>query len=170
MRKPPLANQVSVKLVLILLGIFIFFNLFIMPSLTGDQKVTPLDLQFAYTPTEAYELIDTYSDETRKNYVLGEMTKDLAYPVVYTLFMSLLILLLYPNQWKLAWFPYSIFISDLLENTGIITLLLNYPDRLPTIAWMTSVITTVKWVLVLVAIIIIINGLRKKFCNKNLSH
>jgi len=51
---------------------------------------------------------------------------------------------------------------DLLENTGIITLLINYPERLITIAWVTSSITTIKWILVVMASGIIVNGLRKK--------
>ncbi len=40
--------------------------------------------------------------------------------------MSISLMLLFPSQWKLAWLPYGIFIADMLENTGIITLLLNY--------------------------------------------
>ncbi len=89
MINPPLANQASGKLVFILFITVVYFAIFVMPSLAGDQQIIPLDLLFAYTPEQAYALIDTYSEQTRQTYIIGEMTKDLAFPIVYTLFMSL---------------------------------------------------------------------------------
>ena len=166
MRKPPLANQASVKLIAVLLGLMVIFNLFIMPTLTGDQAATPLDLQFAYTPEQAYQLIDSYSAETRQQYIIGEMTKDLAYPIVYTLFMSLSLALLLPQKWKLAWLPYTIFFFDILENIGIITLLINYPNKLITVAWCTSVFSSLKWTMVAVVTVIIFIGLVRKIGTK----
>ena len=166
MRKPPLAKQASIKLALGFLGLMFVFNIFIMPSLAGSENIIPLDLQFAYTPERAYELMDSYSDEAREQYVMGEITKDVAYPVVYTLFMSLTLMLLYPTNWKLAWLPYVIFLADMLENTGIVTMLLNYPAQLTMVAWATSIFSTIKWSLVLIVVLIIIAGLGKKLLIK----
>ncbi len=166
MRKPPFANQASAKLVVMLLGLMLIFNLFIMPSLTGNQAAVPLDLKFAYTPQQAYQLIDSYSEETRQQYMVGEMTKDLAYPVVYTLFMSISLMRLFPGKWKLAWSPYTIFFFDILENIGIITLLLNYPNKLTTVAWFTSVFTSSKWVMVLIVVALMLGGLVQKLLTK----
>lgn len=159
MRKPPFAKRASVKLVLVLLGLVVVFNLFIMPSLGGEEEMIPLDLQFAYTPERAYELVDSYSDITRKQYVIGEMTLDVAYPIVYTLFMSITLMLLYPNNWKLAWLPYGIFTADMFENIGIVALLLNYPKQLAGVAWMTSGFSTIKWTLVFVVVVSVLAGL-----------
>ncbi|VAW28324.1 hypothetical protein MNBD_BACTEROID06-680, partial [hydrothermal vent metagenome] len=72
--KPLLHKQASLKLSLILLGLVVVFNVFIMPLLAGDKEVVPIDLQFAYTPERAYELINSYSDKTRDIYARGEMT------------------------------------------------------------------------------------------------
>jgi hypothetical protein len=166
MIKPLLHKQASLKLALILLGLGVVFNVFIMPMLAGDKGLVPIDLQFAYTPERAYELIDSYSDETRATYALGEMTFDVAYPIVYTLFMSVTLMLLYPDKWKLAWLPYAIFTVDMFENTGIITMLYNYPVQLRTVAWMTSVFSTTKWTLVVIMVLFIFYGLITKLRTK----
>lgn len=132
----------------------------------ADQvDFVPIDLQFAYAPERAYQLIDSYSAETRKQYIIGEMTRDVAYPMIYTLFMSIALMLLYPNNWKLAWLPYAIFSADILENIGIITLLINYPSKLYLIAWGTSVFSTIKWVIVVVVVLFILGGLIKNLMN-----
>ncbi len=166
MIKPLFSKRPSIRIALILLVHIIVFNIYVMPSLAGDEEIVPIDLQFAYTPDRAYELIDSYSEETRDQYVIGEMTKDVAYPMIYTFFMSITLMLLYPNNWKLAWLPYGIFAADMLENTGIITLLINYPTRLTMVAWATSVFSTIKWSLVLVVSLFIVLGLIKSLVNK----
>ena len=163
MRKPPMASKASGKLILVLLALMLIFNVIIFPSLTAGTTMVPLDLQFAYTPERAYELIESYGDEMRWKYAIGEMTIDVAYPVVYTLFMSIALMLLFPANWKLAWLPYSIFVFDIFENTGIVTLLLNYPNQLNAVAWCTSFFSSVKWVMVLVVTLIILFGLFQKF-------
>ena len=158
MIKPLFSKRPSIKIALILLVHIIVFNLYVMPDLAGSKEMVPIDLQFAYTPDRAYELIDSYSKESREQYIIGEMTTDVAYPMIYTLFMSITLMLLYPNNWKLAWLPYGIFTADMFENTGIITLLLNYPERLTTVAWITSGFSTIKWTLVFVVLGILIVG------------
>lgn len=168
MRKPPLANQASLKLALFLVGVVVVFVMFIMPSLAGKEGAVPIDLQFAYTPEQAYELIDSYSDEVRSTYAFGEMTVDVVYPIAYTLLLSVTLMLLYPQNWKLAWLPYVIFASDMLENTGIVTMLYSYPAKLITVAWITSGFSTIKWSLVLLVLVIILVGFGKKLFTKNL--
>ncbi len=160
--KPLFHKHASLRLSLLLFGLVVVFNVLIMPLLTGDKEVTPIDLQFAYTPERAYELIDSYGDETRSIYARGEMTFDVVYPIVYTLFMSVTLMLLYPDKWKIAWLPYVIFAADIFENTGIIIMLKNYPEQLRSVAWITSGFSTIKWMLVgLVAVLILIGILKK---------
>jgi len=157
--KPLFSKYASVKVSLFLLLLMIVFNAFIMPNLAGDQQAVPIDLQFAYSPERAYELINSYSAETRHNYMIGEMTMDVLYPIVYTLFLSITLLLLYPQKEKLALIPYVIFIADMLENTGIITMLYNYPTELYGVAMATSVFSTIKWSVVGIAFLLLIIGL-----------
>jgi len=166
MIKPLFAKRPSIKIALILLVHIVIFSVYVMPKLAGEVEIDPIDLQFAYTPERAYDLIESYSDETREQYVIGEMTKDVAYPMIYTLFMSITLMLLYPKNWKLAWLPYVLFAADMLENIGIITLLLNYPSQLLMIAWVTSAFSTIKWILVVIVISFIVFGLIKNVLNK----
>ncbi len=164
--KPLFAKYASVKISLFLLLLMIVFNVAIMPNLAGDEQAIPIDLQFAYTPERAYELINSYSAETRHSYMIGEMTMDVIYPIAYTLFLSLTFVLLFPNRTKLALMPYLIFIADMLENTGIITMLYNYPTELHTVAVITSVFSTIKWSIALMATIILIGGLIQALIKK----
>lgn len=166
MIKPLFSKRPSVKIAVILFVHIVIFNMYVMPELAGEEEIIPIDLQFAYTPTRAYELIDSYSDEARSQYVIGEMTKDVAYPMIYTLFLSITLMLLYPSNWKLAWLPYAIFVADMLENVGIISLLLNYPSKLILVAWATSVFSTMKWILVLIVVSYVLFGLIKTVANK----
>ena len=166
MTNVPFSKYASVKASLLLLRLVAIFNVVIMPNLAGDQQAVPIDLQFAYSPERAYELVNSYSEETRYNYMIGEMTMDVLYPVVYTLFLSLTLLLLFPKNQKLALIPYVIFVADMLENTGIVTMLYNFPKELYTVAMLTSVFSTIKWSVVAIALLLLIVGLVKALIAK----
>lgn len=166
MTNVPFSKYASVKASLLLLLLVAIFNVVIMPNLAGDQQAVPIDLQFAYSPERAYELVNSYSEETRYNYMIGEMTMDVLYPVVYTLFLSLTLLLLFPKNQKLALIPYVIFVADMLENTGIVTMLYNFPKELYTVAMLTSVFSTIKWSVVAIALLLLIVGLVKALIAK----
>jgi len=44
--------------------------------------------------------------------------------------------------------PFVILVFDLLENFGIVAMLLNYPERLERLATATSLATSLKWIFV----------------------
>ncbi len=161
-----MANPINVGL---LLAIMLAFNIVLLPELipvNSAQSIKPLDLQFAYTPQVAYESISSYSDVIRKKYIIGEMTVDIIYPFFYTLFLSFSIFLIYRNKKnnnslaiQFALVPYIILVSDLLENTGIVTMLSKYPQELISVAWGTSYFSTLKWVTVAFSLLLIAIGL-----------
>ena len=95
--------------------------------------------------------------------MIGAMTLDVIYPVVYTFLMNLSLFVLFPKKEKLAWLPYLVFTSDLLDNASIITLLYNYPKELYNLAIVTSVFSTVKWILAVLIVLILSIGLIMKF-------
>ncbi len=167
MTKPPFAKFASLKLSLILFLFVIIFNVLIFPFFAHAKNAEPIDIHFAYSPEKAYELINSYSEATRESYMISEMTLDVLYPVVYTLFMSISLILLFPSKEKVAWLPYLVFASDLIENTGIIVLLYNYPKELYNLAIITSVFSTIKWLLALLILMIMIIGLVRKFVLKS---
>lgn len=153
-----------------MLGILVVcFNLLLMPSLAGGdtgKTVEPFDLQFAYTPERAFQLLDSYDAPTRKSYIRGELTLDVMYPIIYTLFLSFSIFLLFPREQKLALLPYAVLISDLLENSGIVSMLLLYPEKSVGLAFFTSTFTTIKWTLGLLCIALVFAGLTIKLIKK----
>ncbi len=149
----------KVKTVLILFGLVLLFNLVIFPlSHSGNKDLSPLDIQISYSPEKAYEILDNYSETDRRAYIIGELTIDLIYPIVYSLLLCFIIFLLYKKP-RLAAFPLLILISDYLENFGIVTLLSYYPQKLSAVARVTGIATSIKWFLVGVSLIIILYGL-----------
>src|SRR3990172_5003926 len=83
-------------LVFILFLLDVAFVGFIMPIAAALMKGDaggpgPIDLQFFYTPAKVYGMIEAYGEYTRAFYRNVELTVDIIYPIVYTLFFSLLI-------------------------------------------------------------------------------
>ena len=158
-------------LVLVFLAGEIFFNAVIMPGQqakieAGSGGVGPIDLQLFYTPEKVYGMIEAYSPEVRTSYRLFEMTGDILYPIVYTLFFSLTITWLFQrgfasnsNMQKYNVVPFGALVIDLLENTGIITMLSVYPSTPALLAWASAVFTLVKWLFAGITLVLILIGL-----------
>ncbi len=152
----------TVKITILLFGLVLLFNFIIFPmSHKTNAELPLLDLQISYSPQKAYDIIEKYSERERKNYLFAELTLDLIYPIVYSFLFCFIIFLIYKNE-TLAKFPFLILIFDYAENFGIVTMLYNYPDKLLNIARITSIATSIKWLLVSFSIIIITHGLWSK--------
>ncbi|MCK5688455.1 hypothetical protein KAI87_04250 [Myxococcota bacterium] len=149
------------KSIALLFGLFLLFNIVLFPALfpSGAQS-EPIDLQFAYTPQTAYQLIENYGDDTRHTYLIGELTVDAAYPIIYSLLLSFILFVLFKNH-KLALAPFLILFADYGENLGIVIMLWTWPQKLVSVAWVTSFFTTLKWILVLGVVTMILVGALK---------
>ena len=155
-RLGPLATR---RNVLILLALEILMNAVVLPIAGARIQafsggVGPLDLRFAYTADQAFAALTAYGPTGREFYLLIELTADVLYPIIYSLFFSLAILFFWERaggRWpilaRLALLPFVGLIADYLENAGLITLLLNYPAQLPTLALLTSLFTSIKWIM-----------------------
>lgn len=155
-------NNANSKNILLLFLLFLLFNFVLFPSfLRKEGNAEALDLQFAYSAQKAYQLIENYGDAGRKSYIIGELTVDLIYPIIYSLLLSFIIYAILRNP-KLALFPFLILITDYFENFGIVTMLYCYPQKLIYLAWITSFFSTLKWTLVIFSISIIIYGSIKR--------
>jgi len=137
---------------LILIALYLVFVLFIFPNFGYDADAGPLDLKFSYSPDEAYETIESYGEEGRAQYALGEMTIDVVYPVVYTLMFSVWITLALngaslssAKRCLVSMSPMAVFVLDMFENAGIVAMLKMYPDRHDTLATATSFASSSKW-------------------------
>jgi hypothetical protein len=120
--------------------------------LSGGMR--PLDNLFTYTPAQAYSALAAYGPAGRAFDLGSELTLDLVYPLIYSLFFCLATLYFLqraapsrPALARLALIPFLALAADYLENAGLIVLLLNYPAQLAVVAAATSLLTSLKWVL-----------------------
>lgn len=158
-------------LVLLLLAGFLFFNAVILPR--QETKITsasggtgPIDLQFFYTPDKVYSMVASYGEEGRAAYRTFELTGDILYPIVYTLFLALGITWLFQRGFgstssihKYNVVPFGAWLFDLFENLGIVTMLSVYPSTPALPAWAAAVFTLVKWLFVIASILLFLTGL-----------
>ncbi len=152
-----LRKYVNGWLVLALLAVELFFNAVILPNQqaqieAGSGGVGPIDLQFFYTPEKVYSMVASYGDAGRADYRLFELTGDIIYPIVYTLFFSLTITWLFQRGFpsnsamqKYNVVPFGGWLFDLFENLGIVAMLSVYPTTPAMLAWVTAIFTVIKW-------------------------
>jgi hypothetical protein len=142
-------------------------------ALAANNSVLPLDLMFLYTPAEAFAMIEKYGPAGRALYIKIELSVDIIFPIVYTLFLGLLISWLFQRafkpdskmqKWNVA--PVGAWLFDLLENIGIVTMLSLYPSQPELLAWLTMLLGLVKWALLFLSICLVLLGLAKAARNR----
>lgn len=151
---------------------------YIMPLAAGimafaaNNSVLPLDMMFFYTPAKAFEMMDKYGEAGRSLYLKIELTADIIYPIIYTLFFGLLISWLFQRGFKtdsrmmkLNVMPVGAWFFDLLENAGIVSMLLMYPAKAAAMAWLTMIFGSLKWGFALISIGLVLVGLVKAAMN-----
>lgn len=125
-----------------------------------------LDLRFFTPPAKAFEMIAAYGEYNRVFYRNFELTVDILYPMAYTLFFSLLITWLFQKSFasnsqmqNLNVMPFGIWLFDLLENLGIVTMLSVYPATPAIAAWLTTIFSMIKWIFAGASMILIAAGI-----------
>ena len=158
-------------LVLLFFAGEVFFNTVILPNQQAKMEAAsggtgPIDLQLFYTPDKVYAMVASYGEEGRASYRAFELTGDIIYPIVYTLFFALLITWLFQGGFpagskmqKLNVVPFGGWLFDLLENLGIVAMLSVYPSTPVALAWISAMFTLVKWLFAGATIILILIGL-----------
>jgi hypothetical protein len=140
--------------------LFLIFPLFALPWLGRQvdlysQPEEGYELLFVYTPDELYSSFERYGEQGRMVYTLGTATIDMVFPLASALFQGILISLLVrrvfpsrPGWQRLNLVPSGAALLDILENLGLLTLLLSYPGRLTGLAAIIAVVTVLKWTMV----------------------
>lgn len=115
------------------------------------NSVPALDTRIGYSPDDAYQAISGYAEDGRTYYVRRLLINDTAFPVVYSLFfVGTLALLLKRVTGQDSRLRYLVLLPmlggalDLVENTGIMAMLLSYPARVDGVAVATGAVTAVK--------------------------
>ncbi|MBC8029969.1 MAG: hypothetical protein H7Z16_07645 [Pyrinomonadaceae bacterium] len=124
-----------------------------------------LDSDFFHTPQTAYQLFGKLDDPSRQLYAWTEITADLIFPVIYSLFLSLLLICIFRKlssvrvQQTLAMLPLMAMLSDFCENILIAFMLFAYPQVYLGVAWAASLFTKLKWILLTASLAAILFGL-----------
>lgn len=158
-------------LVLVLLVLDMFFTGFLMPLIGGmmqggQGEIQPLDLMLFATPEKTFDMIEKYGEFGRPFYRNVELTVDIIYPIIYLSAFGLLISWLFQRGFspdsrmmKLNVMPLGAWFFDLLENLNIVTMLSMYPAKPTALAWLSMILTTVKWAFAFTSILLILIGL-----------
>jgi len=158
-----ITNRLSLAIVASLTLLFTFF---LVPPVYGQLtnggiSCKALDTFFTYTPDQAKMVLACFGPLLAK-YRLIELTLDLVYPVVYSLFFSMAMTALARNISRLLnflqyllLFPLLAWFFDLLENASISVLIAQYPDFPPILAQLASSFTSLKWIFVGLNVLIV---------------
>jgi hypothetical protein len=142
-------------------------------AFAANNSVLPLDLMFFYTPDKAFEMIEKYGEAGRSIYFKIELTADIIYPIIYTLFYGLLISWLFQRAFKpdskmQKWnvMPVGAWFFDLLENVGVVSMLSMYPSKSSFMAWLTMIFSSLKWIFAFITIGLVLVGLVRATMNR----
>lgn len=153
------------KSLLFFLLLFIAFEVFFgivggkIEAVSNGASV--LDLAMAYSPEDAYNLyLNKYSVEGHALYLKAECV-DLFFPIAYSCFLALLISLgikrfpEMPPQYRLLnLLPFAGGLADYMENIGIFSLLLTYPEKHYNMALWASGFGTLKWMTIFACVLL----------------
>ena len=98
--------------------------------------------------------------------LLIELTVDVVFPLVYGLFFSLAIGLVYQRSFapasamqRFIAVPFLATLCDYLENVGIVLMLLFYPQELGAVALLVRPLTLLKWLFTIISAVLLLVGL-----------
>ncbi len=144
--------------VVVLLLVIPLFNMIIFPFIVSKGALQPHDIMLYYSPRDLIEYIRGLSPSQKVVSLVFHATADIIYPFLYTLLLSILLFLTLTGRGinknsrtmkSLIFMPLTIFFLDLMENTGMIILVILSKPETPLpgiIAIITSEATTLKWI------------------------
>jgi hypothetical protein len=166
------------RLVLLLLAGMLLFNVFILPAQQAGLRATsggtgPIDVLLFYTPRQVYSMVAAYGEAGRAGYRAFELTGDLLYPIVYSLFSALLITWLFRRGFRadsplqeLHGVPLVGWLFDLFENLSIVGMLSVYPATPAVLAWAAAGFTLLKWLFAGLSVLLILVGFAMALLNR----
>lgn len=125
-----------------------------------------LDMQFGYSQLQVYNMLEIIGIKGQQHYseFLGI---DFVFAVVFMLLQALLITLLLKKAEVdgkfviLNLLPFVRSVMDIIENCLILTIIFNYPVKLPLIVELSSAVTMLKWIIysVILALLFLLGAL-----------
>lgn len=154
------------KTVLFLLALYVSFPAYWLTNAEATinqlagKDIGPIDLTVGFNPARTLTMVADYGPAARAFYARTELTTDLAYPLVYSLLLAVLLTRLFrhkPNR-NFIFYPSLTLLFDYLENAAIVTLLTTYPAQSMGVAVLCEVFKLAKWLSFGVALGLILYG------------
>jgi len=155
----PLQKMLGQKKVTLLFGVLLLLNLLLFniavfpgstPEITAaapDQTIP--DMMGLYSPEDVYDFLTEITAEGRESYQFMHLTTDLAFPLVYGLFLvSLLSRLFLALEGLPRWLPFLGLIPagfDLAENFTLVFITSRFPAFLPGLTHLAQFFTLAKF-------------------------
>ena len=162
-------------LVIMIILYFVISDIFSDHSL-DDKKI--LELQFFYTPNDAYQMIESYGEVGRTAY-LTHLVYDIVFLILYSILFTLILSKLYitihgePSEeniqrnWNLL--PFIVGFLDVLENMIIAVMISRFPHDLGYLPVFTVSVTTIKMIFTGVLLLILLYRLGQVIRNSIIS-
>jgi len=140
--------------------IFMVFTALVLPGQAAQAEtysgdVGSPDSSFFYTADQVYQFAETYGPQGRRSYIQARWTFDVAWPLVYTLFLATAITWLTKKAGQqngplksINIIPVFAMTLDFLENTATSIVMARYPLKTPVVAHLSGFFTTLKWLLI----------------------
>ena len=154
----------SIPVLVALTLVSVIFPAVLFPAYgIGDIKL--LDLHFSYSSVQVYEHLAALGKDGRSAYTCMLLTSDLAFPVIYSLALSVALMLiqqkLFPPDSRfryLCLFPFLIVIVDWCENLSLAFVTRTFPEPIDWIVSFASFFTSLKWTLVVLTILMLLTA------------
>jgi hypothetical protein len=156
--------------------LFLAFSIIFLPGQSEEALAisggagTP-DLSLVYSRARLYSMAEAYGLEGRQAYVRARFSFDLAFPLVFTFFLTTAVSFLFgrvmdpagtlrpPEGWRLLnLVPILGGLFDYGENISTSLVMTRYPARTPVVDMLAPLFTTLKWLSVGASFVLLIAG------------
>lgn len=163
-----ITNHVSKRYVIVSLVLVLLVGItmlgFVSPYFSAQANGLPyMETKFFYTPGDLLEMAEGYGTAGRSLYVRISLSLDLLVPLLGANFLTALALYLskkpgISSKWRKPLFALGIAMcaSDWIENLFMISILKTYPKQYLWLAVMGRVMTSIKYLMMVVFVIVII--------------
>ena len=158
------ANWKNIRVVLV---VYLVFSLFLFPyyqdqvDTIAREPLTALDLRMQYSLEDARTLLDKMQLAGRDISRIISGRVDMVYPIVYGLFLMLLIIRLSKglkfrhHPWLLSG-PLLAMLFDYLENFQVLRMLRQYPDISSELVRFSALMSSLKWLFVGISLLMVL--------------
>ena len=148
-------SQITIFILLNICGLIFFL-------LPHNIFSNMLDLELFYSKENVIENFSTMGPDGRSIYVLSSLLLDTVYPILYLSLFLGAYFKLFRSSKAILLVPIIAFSFDILENLQITRLNLNFPNITETHVYLSSMTTSLKWIVIAITVSVLMYGIIKR--------